>query len=268
MAETRMFKFVGSDATVADRTVWFRMFKIAAGLFLFLGAVPAYAHPADQAWHDAVADTVRAMLFMFGLSILVGAITFGLIRFAVARDKRRTSSGIVAKLAAAPIMVSLIAAICFFAALFAVSISSMTSPVVIVNSGTAGGEEEPHDHDDNGAHGTSLNDEPAMPGARPPDSERQLFLTAGGIYSEADIRANGSVTPSEKYAGFRSVHNMQPKKGQRICPITNTLANPKLGWIVGGKRYTFCCPPCLEEFVARAKDQPKAILRPEQYVKH
>jgi hypothetical protein len=107
----------------------------------------------------------------------------------------------------------------------------------------------------------------AMPAALGSEAERSLFLTPKGLYSTADIRANGSLLPSEKYRGFRSVHNMHPQLGDRICPITDTLANPKLIWIVGGRKYSFCCPPCLEEFVARAKEKPKTILPPEEYVK-
>ena len=40
--------------------------------------------------------------------------------------------------------------------------------------------------------------------------ERKLYLDPGGLYSEKDIRANGSMTASEKYANFRSDHDMPP----------------------------------------------------------
>jgi YHS domain-containing protein len=62
-------------------------------------------------------------------------------------------------------------------------------------------------------------------------------------------------------------HDAKPKKGQRVCPITDTVANPKLSWVVGGKTYQFCCPPCVTEFVKKAKTNPKAIKAPEDYVK-
>jgi hypothetical protein len=118
---------------------------------------------------------------------------------------------------------------------------------------------------ESGAHS-----EPAMPtnlADRSPEAERKLFLTPGGKYTQADIAANGNTVPSLKYADFVATHNMNPQKGDRLCPITNTLANPNLTWIVGGKSYTFCCPPCLREFVLRAKTKPSTIKPPEAYVK-
>ncbi|MCW3099363.1 MAG: hypothetical protein JWL77_4981 [Chthonomonadaceae bacterium] len=113
--------------------------------------------------------------------------------------------------------------------------------------------------------------EPAMPNNpadRSPEEERKLFLTPGGKYTQADILANGNTVPSVKYADFVAAHNMHPQKGEPICPITNTAANPKLFWIVGGKSYTFCCPPCLREFVAKAKTRPASIHSPEYYIQH
>ncbi len=46
-----------------------------------------------------------------------------------------------------------------------------------------------------------------------------------------------------------------------------TKANPKFAWIIGGKTYEFCCPPCVDEFVALAKSNPELINPPEFYVK-
>ena len=45
-----------------------------------------------------------------------------------------------------------------------------------------------------------------------------------------------------------------------------TKANPKFSWVVGGKTYEFCCPPCVDEFVAQAKAGGE-IGEPEDYVK-
>jgi len=97
--------------------------------------------------------------------------------------------------------------------------------------------------------------------------ERQLYLTPGGKYTEADIKANGNMTASEKFKGLRSSHNARTKEGDKICPISETKANPQFLWIVGGKAYQFCCPPCVDEFVKLAKEQPEQIKEPEQYVK-
>ena len=97
------------------------------------------------------------------------------------------------------------------------------------------------------------------------EAERQLYLTAGGKYTDADIRANGSLTASQKYRGFRSSHDMHPAAGDAICPITETKANAKCTWIVGGKSYAFCCPPCIDEFVKLAKEHPEEIHDPRDY---
>jgi hypothetical protein len=62
---------------------------------------------------------------------------------------------------------------------------------------------------------------------------------------------------------------MKPKPGDKICPVTMTKANPACTWIIAGKEYEFCCPPCVDEFVSWAKDPElaKDILPPEEYVK-
>lgn len=101
-----------------------------------------------------------------------------------------------------------------------------------------------------------------------PDEEAgKLFLTPGGAYTEDDIAANGRQTAAQKFRGFVPTHDLFPKPGDKICPITLTKANPKCAWIVGGKSYEFCCPPCVEEFVKLAKLEPVKIQEPDQYVK-
>lgn len=97
--------------------------------------------------------------------------------------------------------------------------------------------------------------------------EQQLYLTPGGKYTEADIKANGNVTASQKFMGQMASHDMKPKPGDKICPITMTKANPKFTWVVGGKAYEFCCPPCVDEFVKTAKEHPEEIKEPGSYVK-
>ena len=93
-------------------------------------------------------------------------------------------------------------------------------------------------------------------------TEKALYLTPGGKYTEADIEANGSVTVSQKFKTFKSAHDMHPKPGDKICPITLTKANPKCTWVIGGKEYEFCCPPCVDEFVRMAKQEPEKIDEP------
>lgn len=99
------------------------------------------------------------------------------------------------------------------------------------------------------------------------EESRKLFLTPGGKYTAADIVANGNQTGNQKFRGFVPTHDLKPKVGDKICPVTLTKANPKCSWIVDGKTYEFCCPPCVEEFVKLAKEQPTEIKDPTEYVK-
>ena len=97
--------------------------------------------------------------------------------------------------------------------------------------------------------------------------ERKLYLTAGGKYTETDIKANGTVTASRKFKGLKAEHDLKPKAGDKICPVTLTKANSKFSWVIGGKTYEFCCPPCVDEFVALAKEKPDEVKEPEEYRK-
>ena len=113
----------------------------------------------------------------------------------------------------------------------------------------------------------SVAHEEEMPAGLPEAEERELYLTPGGKYTEADIDANGRMTASEKFKGIRSSHDMKPKPGERICPVTLTKANPKFTWTIDGKAYEFCCPPCVDEFVKLAKEQPDEVKSPDTYIK-
>ena len=106
-----------------------------------------------------------------------------------------------------------------------------------------------------------------MPAGLGADKERTLYLTAAGKYTEADIKANGGVTASQKFKGVASSHDMFPKAGDRICPVTQTKANPKFTWVIDGKPYQFCCPPCVDEFVKLAKERPDELKPPDNYIK-
>jgi len=106
-----------------------------------------------------------------------------------------------------------------------------------------------------------------MPGKVADEEERALYLTPGGLYTEADIEANGRAIASERFATFRAKHDLAPLPGEKICPVTLTKANPQCTWIIGGQTYEFCCPPCVDEFVRLAKEEPKAVQAPEKYVK-
>jgi len=108
----------------------------------------------------------------------------------------------------------------------------------------------------------------AMPEKVKMDAEMELYLTPGGAYTEADIAANGHITASQKFVGFRADHDTSPKSGDRICPITDTKANPECAWIIGGQEYLFCCPPCVDEFVAKAKADPGSVKPPSAYIQN
>ena len=95
--------------------------------------------------------------------------------------------------------------------------------------------------------------------------EQKLYLTAGGKYTAADIAANGGVTAVAKFRGLKAEHDLKPKAGDLICPVTRTKANAKFSWVVGGRAYQFCCPPCVDEFVALAKEKPADIRPPDFY---
>lgn len=110
-------------------------------------------------------------------------------------------------------------------------------------------------------------DADAMPEKVADEEERKLYLTPGGLYTQADIEANGNVTASKKFAAFNAAHDLKPKAGDKLCPVTLTKANPQCSWIVGGKTYEFCCPPCVDEFVTLAKTKPEEVKDPEHYVK-
>lgn len=107
----------------------------------------------------------------------------------------------------------------------------------------------------------------AMPASISTVEEQDLYLTPGGKYTEADIKANGNVIASKKFKGMMSAHNMNPEKGERICPVTLTKSNPKFTWVINGKPYEFCCPPCVDEYVRMAKENPEQLKDPDQFIK-
>jgi len=106
---------------------------------------------------------------------------------------------------------------------------------------------------------------PDMPAPVPSETAQALYLVAGGLYTIEDIKANGHQTASDKYRGFRPAHDPNPSPGDPICPITQTKANTGCSWIIGGEAYYFCCPPCIDEFLALAKSQPTQIRPPHAY---
>jgi YHS domain-containing protein len=113
----------------------------------------------------------------------------------------------------------------------------------------------------------SHDESPQMPVKLAHDAEMELYLSPGGRYTSADVAANGNVTASQKFKGIKSAHDMSPKPGDRICPITETKANPKFSWIIDGKSYQFCCPPCVDEFLKAAKSSTDPLPEPESFLK-
>lgn len=108
--------------------------------------------------------------------------------------------------------------------------------------------------------------ESEMPEKVVDSAEEELYLTASGSYTTADIVANGNQTASQRYKWFRAKHDFNPKSGDKICPITRTKANPACSWIIGGNEYYFCCPPCIDEFLMTAKSDASKIEPPSFYI--
>lgn len=99
------------------------------------------------------------------------------------------------------------------------------------------------------------------------DKDRELYLTPGGAYTQADIEANGNQTAAQKFKGVKVTHDIKPNVGDPICPITLTKANPGFNWVIAGKKYVFCCPPCVEEYLTKAKKDPSSLRPPEEFIK-
>lgn len=114
-------------------------------------------------------------------------------------------------------------------------------------------------HDDRDSHA-------AMPTKVEESEEVTLYRTPGGKYTATDIAANGNKTASEKFKGIKGEHDSKPKPGDKLCPISMTKASAKFTWIIDGKAYEFCCPPCVDEFVALAKTKSADIKPPEFYL--
>jgi len=155
------------------------------------------------------------------------------------------------------------------------SVQVTVSPIVIdgerfrasfTSSIQTAGHDDPS-HSESGHGQIGADESPAMPEKVMDSAESDLYLTPAGRYTLEDIEANGRLTASQKFKGIRSVHDMKPKAGDRICPVTQTKANPAFEWVIGGERYLFCCPPCVDEFLKQAKEDPDSILPAESYVK-
>jgi hypothetical protein len=126
-----------------------------------------------------------------------------------------------------------------------------------------GDGEEPKGH----THGSAAHvhaDKPTGVGGTP--FERELYLTPGGLYSEADIKANGNVVPSQKFTGISWPHDDELKTGDKVCPVTANKADERCYWIVNSRKYEFCCTPCLDKFVKWAKEKPDRIKEPTEYI--
>jgi YHS domain-containing protein len=76
------------------------------------------------------------------------------------------------------------------------------------------------------------------------------------------------VPPSIRFKEVIFMYQMVGLPEQPIDPITGTRTCGAFDWTIGGQVYHFCSIPTLEEFVARAKRDPKSILPTTAYVYH
>jgi hypothetical protein len=97
-------------------------------------------------------------------------------------------------------------------------------------------------------------------------AEQALYFTPAGRYTEADIKANGDLPPSQKYRGFQAKHDFNPMPGDVLCPISRTKASQACSWVIDGQTYYFCCPPCIDELVRLAKERPGELKAPAVYI--
>ncbi len=95
--------------------------------------------------------------------------------------------------------------------------------------------------------------------------EAALYAAPKGKYLADDVRTNGMVPASRKYRGERPAHNDRPTPGESVCPVSRARTDARFVWVIGGKEYLFCCPPCIDEFVATAKERPEEVQEPEFY---
>jgi len=94
----------------------------------------------------------------------------------------------------------------------------------------------------------------------------ELFLKPGGIYTAADVKANGNTTPEVKFKGKEWAHDDDLKPGDKICPVTLRKAEAECAWTVQGQRYEFCCPPCVGKFVGWSHFEPSKVKDAKEYV--
>ena len=95
--------------------------------------------------------------------------------------------------------------------------------------------------------------------------EATLYAVPKGKYLAADVQTNGTVPASRKYRGERPAHDDRPAPGERVCPVSRARTDARFVWVIGGRKYHFCCPPCIDEFVATAKERPDEVQEPEFY---
>lgn len=67
--------------------------------------------------------------------------------------------------------------------------------------------------------------------------------------------------PRERLPACHRLTTRTPQRGDKVCRISDTKANPRFTWVLGGQRYEFCCPPCIDEFLTLAKEHPEQSTR-------
>lgn len=98
-------------------------------------------------------------------------------------------------------------------------------------------------------------------------ARRRLYTKPGGKYTQADIVANGGTPPAPELNDHEIAHVLAPRGKGWVCPVASAKSVPGYTWVLDGQEYRFCCLPCIDEFVRRAKASPDDIKRSEKYLK-
>ena len=118
-----------------------------------------------------------------------------------------------------------------------------------------------------GPHGSDVT-YPLKKDAKDKTADADLFSKPGGIYTAADIKANGNMTPAEKFKDKKLTHKVKPRPNQATKSVQSpaTRQTPKCYWTVQGSEVRICCLPCVKAFVGLRNDEQAKVKNANEYV--